>query len=860
MSAAATSADRGSAQERTQVRETGLAAAEAALRLARDGPNELPRSSRRSLVAILAEIVREPMFLLLVSASLLYLLLGDVVEALVLGVSVVFVISLSVHQAGKSERALDALRDLSSPRAAVVRDGLLTRIAARGLVVGDIVMLGEGDRVPADARVLACHDLRVDESLLTGESVPVGKRPAHAGEGPVAPGSADSASVYSGTLVVAGHATAEVTATGARTAMGRIGHELGGIVVERSPTQREVDRSVLIFAAIGLGMCVIVAGLYFLFRGGLIDALLAGITLAIANIPEEFPVVLTVFLALGAWRLADQQVLTRRAPAIETLGAITVLCADKTGTLTENRMTVAALFSGTRHWSAGDGGGEIPPAFQPLLHAAALASELTPFDPMEQAILGVRPEWTETRERWQLVREYPLTPALLSHTHVWRSAQGFVVACKGAPEAVAELCRLAAESRQALLGEVHAFARAGLRVIAVARADLPPGEATALPESQSGFPFQLLGLVAFADPVRAGVAEAVAEAAAAGVRTIMLTGDYPETARAIGRSVGLAGADAPLSGAAIAKLDAAALATEVMRHDVFARVAPEQKLRLVSALKASGQIVGMTGDGVNDAPALKAAHVGIAMGRRGTDVAREAASIVLLDDNFVSIVRGLRMGRAIYANIRRAMRYILAVHVPVTGLALLPLLLGGPLVFWPIHIVFLELVIDPACAVVFEREPASPDIMRKPPRDPASRLLDRRLLGLGMLDGSAAFAAAALIYLVAWRSGLDPAHVASITFASVVAGNLGLIAINRSGDGVRGALRPSNPAFWWIVGVAGFALAISLFFPPVSLFFHFGAPPLHWLVAALATPWLFCGALHSMLGRWRRAAGREAAA
>jgi Ca2+-transporting ATPase len=818
----------------------GLTAAEAKRRLDRDGLNELPRSGRRSLFAIIVEVMREPMFLLLSAAAILYLLLGDVPQALVLCASVLIVIAVTVHQAGKSERALEALRDLSSPRAAVIRDGELVRIAARELVVGDIVMLGEGDRMPADARVLACHDLRADESLLTGESMSVRKRISSGAERTADPGTADSAWLYSGTLIVGGHATAEVSAIGAQTAVGRIGRALGEMAVERSPMQHEVDRAVIVFAVIGLGLCTAVTGMYLAFRGGWVDALLAGITLAIANIPEEFPVVLTIFLALGAWRLARHHVLTRRAPAIETLGAISVLCADKTGTLTENRMQVFALRSAADRWSARPTAEVIPAAFDELLRYAALASELTPFDPMEKAILATRSAWTDTRDCWRLVEEYPLTSELLAHTHVWHAGDRFVVACKGAPEAVAELCALSADRKADLLADVVELARSGLRVIAVAKADCAIG--SDLPVSQRGFAFQLLGLIGLADPVRAGVRAAVAEAGAAGVRTIMLTGDYAETARSVADAVGLRNAETALAGSEIAALGDERLRECVATHNVYTRVAPEQKLRLVRALIAGGEIVAMTGDGVNDAPALKAAHVGIAMGGRGSDVAREASSIVLLDDNFVSIVQAIRLGRTIYDNIERALRYVLAVHVPITGIALLPLLVGGPLVFWPIHIVFLELVIDPACAVVFEREPASPDVMLRPPRGPKSRLLSVPMLASSLMEGLAALAASMLVYYTAWHYGLANALVASLTFASIVAGNVALIAVNRSTKSLRGALRLSNAAFWWTVGLACTALAVSLYAPPVSQLFRFASPPVHLLGIAVTTPLLMVAA------------------
>jgi len=825
----------------------GLTAQEAERRLNRDGFNELPRNGHRSLFDIVLEVMREPMFLLLAAAAVLYLVLGDVPQALVLCASVFVVVGVTVHQAGKSERALEALQDLSSPRAAVIRDGELLRIAARELVVGDTIMLGEGDRMPADARVLACHDLRTDESLLTGESMPVRKRVSTGNESTPDPGTPDSAWLYSGTLIVGGHATAQVTAVGAHSAVGRIGGALGKIAVEKSPMQHEIDRAVVAFALIGLGLCGAVTGLYLAFRGGWVDALLAGITLAIANIPEEFPVVLTIFLALGAWRLAKNHVLTRRAPAIETLGAISVLCADKTGTLTENRMAVSALRSDAQHWCPHTTDEAIPAAFDELLRYAALASELTPFDPMEKAILATRSGWTDTRDRWTLVEEYALTSELLAHTHVWRAGDRFVVACKGAPEAVAQLCALSSERQSTLMKDVAELGRSGRRVIAVAKAEHAIGSGgSALPVSQRGFAFQWLGLIGFADPVRDGVRSAVAEAAAAGVRTIMLTGDYPETARSIGEAVGIANADAPLTGAAIAALDDDALRKHAATHNLYARVVPEQKLRLVRALIAGGEIVAMTGDGVNDAPALKAAHVGIAMGGRGSDVAREAASIVLLDDNFVSIVQAIRLGRAIYDNIERALRYVLAVHIPITGIALLPLLLGGPLVFWPIHIVFLELVIDPACAVVFEREPASADVMRRPPRDPHRRLFGIGMLTTSLLEGVTALAASMLVYGVAWHNGLADALIASLTFASVVVGNVALIAVNRSTIGLRGALRFSNTAFWWTIGLAVTALALSLYAPPVAYLFRFASPPAYQLGIAVATPLLMV-ALASIL-------------
>nr|MBP8098112.1 HAD-IC family P-type ATPase [Arenimonas sp.] len=645
----------------------GLSSTEAAERLARDGPNLLPQPEQRAWWAIILNILREPMLLMLLSATAIYLLLGDPGEAAVLGASVLIVIALTAYQEQKSERALQALRELSSPRARVLRDGEARLVAGRDVVVGDVVLVAEGDRVPADARVFEEWDLQVDESMLTGESVPV-----HC---TVSSGDDAQGLLHASTLVVRGRGAAEVVAIGAQTSVGRIGAQLGGIQAELTPLQREIRRVVALFALLSVASCLLMTGLYVATRGGWLDGLLAGVTLAMANLPEEFPIVLTVFLALGAWRMAQHKALVRRASAIEALGAITVLCTDKTGTLTENRMAVAKL-------APDAGSGSVPDsetlAERRLLETAVLACQPRSHDPMERALQELAAHSEELRVAVagaRHVREYPLSAECTAVAHAWSQAgrDGLVVACKGAPETVADLCGLAAERRAVVLAEVETMARGGLRVLAAASwdggADI---EASGLPDSIRDFRFRWLGLIGFADPLRSGVAEAVLEAQAAGIRLIMLTGDHLETARAIALQAGLAATSEVALGSELDDLDEQALAQRVCVVNVFARARPEHKLRLVNALKGSGDVVAMTGDGVNDAPALMAAHVGIAMGGRGTDVAREAASIVLLDDNFVTVVRAIHQGRSIYDNILRAVSYILAVHVPITGLALLP--------------------------------------------------------------------------------------------------------------------------------------------------------------------------------------------
>ncbi|RYZ74725.1 MAG: cation-translocating P-type ATPase [Lysobacteraceae bacterium] len=844
----------------------GLSSTEAARRLLRDGPNLLPQADRGNWLRLLWSVLREPMLLLLLGAAGLYLVLGDPQEAALLGASVSLVIALTVYQERKSERALQALRDLSSPRASVLRDGRARTVAAPELVVGDVIVVAEGDRVPADARLLEATDLMLDESMLTGESVPVQRAPAAAAGPGAGPGSQPVAGaedpgaglIHASTLVVGGHGSAEVIAIGAATAVGRIGQALRTLRTPPTPMQLEIRRAVALFAALGLGSAVLMTLLYVAVHGGWLQGLLAGVTLAMANIPEEFPVVLSVFLALGAWRMARHKALVRRAPAIEALGSVTVLCTDKTGTLTENRMSVAELVADQEQAAPGQ---TLSPALRELLACAALASPDQPFDPMERAIHDAASKLAEplSRAGWQRLREYPLSRELLAVTHVWSSpgAAAPQALCKGAPETVADLCGLDPGRRAAVLAQVDEMARRGLRVLGTAAAVCREG-ADRLPSSARGFDFEWRGLLGFADPLRAGVREAVAEARAAGVRVVMLTGDHLQTARAIATQAGLANAAEVVLGSELA-VEGEALLRRARDTDVFARVQPEHKLRLVEALKRDGQVVAMTGDGINDAPALTAAHVGVAMGERGTDVAREAASIVLLDDNFVTVVRAIQHGRVIYDNIVRAIRYILAVHVPITGLALLPLLFGGPLMLLPLHVVFLELIIDPASTLVFEREPAADDVMRRPPRSPGQRLLDARTLFGSLGQGLVVFAAVAASYGLGRASGIAATQLAALSFTALVVGNLGLIVVNRAGAAHRRWWRQSNPAFWIVtLSALGLLLLITRFERP-GLPFRFAPPPLDLSLAAVLLPLLGLVLIEGWRGlRLRRARGAAA--
>lgn len=806
----------------------GLSAAEAARRLAADGPNTLPGGQRRPLWRIAADTLREPMFALLLAAGALYLAFGDLQEGLTLFGMVLATLALTLVQDGRTERAVQALRDLSSPRARVLRDGQPLLVAGADVVRGDLLQLAEGDRVPADALLVRADGLQADESLLTGEAVPVAKCAAAPGEqaGPApAPGGDDQPFVWAGTLVVQGQALAVVQATGARSAIGRIGADLGRLPTEATPLQRQTARLVKRLALLAAGLSLALVLVHGLLRGDWLQALLAGIALAMAILPEEYPVVLTLFPALGARRLARQGVLTRRITAIETLGATTVLCSDKTGTLTENRMAVRALVAGGCALDSpllldGAAPGVLPEAFHTLVEYSILASVQDPFDPMEKAFhtLGASGlAGTEHLHRdWQLVRAYGLSPALRAMSHVWRAEVGGtqVVAAKGAPEAVVDLCHLDAAAAAHIAAEVDALAAQGLRVLAVAQGrfdgqDWPAGE--------HDFDFTFVGLLGLHDPLRPQVPAAVAECRAAGIRVLMITGDYPATARVIAAQAGLAGADMPaeavLTGDEIDRLDDAALRRRLHGVVVCARIAPAQKLRIVQALQADGGVVAMTGDGVNDAPALRAAHVGVVMGGRGTDVAREAAVLVLVKDDFAAIVAAVRLGRRIFDNLRQAMAYLLAVHVPIAGMALLPVLAGWPPLLLPTHIALLELIIDPACTLAFEAEPAVPGLMQRPPRDTTAPLFSARAMGLAVLQGAGALGLVLGAY--AWgQAQLPEAQARGVAFAALVLCNLALILGNRSAShGLWHTLRTPNATLWAVIGTAVALLAAALFWP-----------------------------------------------
>lgn len=738
---------------------TGLTKSEAEHRLESDGPNLLPSAKPRNFLQQLIGVVREPMLTLLVAAGLINFIVSELLDASVLMLTVFIIVGISLYQSSRTERALVALRDLSSPRALVVRDGIEERIPGKDVVRGDLVILSEGDRVPADGRLISASNLSVDESMLTGESLSVYKK-------------ADD-QVFSGTLIVTGYGSAIIENIGPKTELGKIGTALKDIEIERTHLQKEIDRLVRVIYIAALASAVAVVVIYGMTRNDWVEGSLAGIAASMALIPEEFPVVLTLFMAIGAWRMSQKRVIARRSAVIETLGSATVICVDKTGTITMNQMAVHEMKIDGDLLVLNDE--PIPDIYREIAQSALLASPVNPFDPMDKAFHAI----ASYKENWELVREYPITDKLMAMSNVWKTQDGYVVASKGAPEAIASLCRLDDQQLEAIIKDVDDATKRGFRVLGVAKASFD--NKSELPDSPNKFEFQYLGLVHLHDPVRPGVPEAVAECARAGVRTVMITGDYPGTALSVAKEVGLNYEAGVITGLELAKLSDLELAERIKSVSVFARMVPEQKLRLVRALKLDGEVVGMTGDGVNDAPALRAADIGIAMGGRGTDVAREAASLVITDDDFTSIAGGIRQGRGIFANLQKAVSYIIAVHVPLFGMALIPVFVTKwPLVLLPAQIAFLELIIDPASSIVFESEQTDPDIMSRKPRDVNEKIFNRRSLGLSIAQGFGVLVVVLAVYLWALNSGKSDDLVRTMSFGTLMLGNIALVLVNRS--------------------------------------------------------------------------------
>lgn len=787
------------------------------------GFNELSVADRKTVLNLILRILSEPTFALLLLAGSIYLVIGKIDDALILIGFIFISAGITLYQERKSEKAINALKDLSSPRAIVIRDGITQRIAGKEIVVGDILILAEGDRIPADALLLEAHDLLVDESLLTGESEPAKK---------------DSANqVHSGCMVIRGSGIAKVTAIGMQTELGKIGNSLKQIIALNSPLQEDIGVLIKKVTVFAISLSIIVLVIYGLIHDNWLQGALTAINLTMALLPEEFTVILTVFMALGVWRIARQKVLTRYAPVIETLGSITALCVDKTGTLTLNKMSLEALATPQNILLLSSNNNKLNPSQKELLGYSILASAVKPFDPMEKAFHEKRhlaPEYMDQTSEFELVHEYGLSPELPVMTHLWRvpGSDECLVAIKGAPEAVLKRCNFPQTQIAEIEQQIKNLASQGLRLLGVAKSKYTK-QSEGWPDNLDSFEFTWLGLVGLEDPIREEVPASIQKCQKAGIRVIMITGDHAITAQAIAKQAGIDSASV-LSGSDINTLNDLELREAVKKTSVYVRIKPTQKLRLVKALQANNEVVAMTGDGVNDAPALKAAHVGIAMGQRGTDVAREAASLVLLNDDFSSIVHTVQQGRQIYDNLHKAIIYVVAIHLPMAGAVFIPILFGEQPILDPIHIVFLQMIIDPACATIFEMEAPENDVMLRPPRSINQKLFSLQNISMALLQGVGL--AAIVIGLYFWLLNIGSSHATATTlsFGSLVLGNISLIIVSRSkNDHFFKILQKTNPSQKWIlsIGVISFVFLVAI--PLLRDRFQFTVPTLQGVLTIL---------------------------
>lgn len=794
----------------------GLTEAAAKEKLFIQGENLIPSEAPKSFLRQVALILSEPMLILLIAAGTINLLLAETLDALMLMMTVFIVLGISIYQSRRAEHALQALKELSAPTVKVIRDGLEKRISSHQVVVGDLMLLSEGDRVCADARVVQQTALSCDESTLTGESFPIAKFPGD--------------SVLSGTLVTSGHAQVIVTATGINSQLGKIGRSLQEISIEKSRLQRDVDQIVRVVGVLGIFTVLSVVLIYGSTRNNWLEGGLAGIAAAMALIPEEFPVILTLFMAIGAWRMSKARVIARQPSAIESLGSISVLCVDKTGTITENRMAVKEVIVNKEILLVDQSSAN--PTVQELLNTAALACPLHSYDPMDIAFKSLK---NDSQERDSLA-EFPVTNERLAYIHAWSISNKTVIAAKGAPETIAKLCRIQETENEELMQQVHVAASRGFRVLAIAKsrggnsADL-----TEITENQ----FEFLGLALLQDPIRDGVKESVQVCNAAGIKTVMITGDHPSTALSIGQEIGLNHNAGFLAGADLDKLSDAELNAQIQQVSIFARVRPEHKLRIVRAFQANGMVVGMTGDGVNDAPALRAADIGIAMGGRGTDVAREAASLIITDDNFNSIVKGVERGRVTYSNLQKAMSYVTAIHIPIFGLALLPLFSSAwPLILLPGLVAFHEVIIDPACSVVFEEESADPNIMKEQPRPIKQRIFSRGEILLAVAQGLSVFFSSLVLFLYLMSNARPEQEIRTMIFGTLMLSNIGLILTNRSRTLtiLQTFRQRENPTVKWILSLASLIILLLITVAPLRTIFDLGAIlPSDWLLMILSS-------------------------
>ena len=806
----------------------GLSAAEVIESRKNFGANVVVNKTQNPVLSAIISLAKEPMVVLLLAAAVIYYLSGNTPDAIFLSAAIFLVAGISLYQDARSNSALEKLKALTSPLCKVLRDGSYQEINSAELVIGDILIAEEGSSIAADGVILRANDFTVNESVLTGESLPVDKNTG-----------ADKM-VYQGTTVCAGLAVIKITAIGSQTRLGHIGTALKNISEEKTPLEKQLNNFVKKMVVLGAVVFMAVWGINYFHTLNLLDSLLRALTLAMSILPEEIPVAFATFMALGAWRLMQVGVLVKHTKTVETLGSATVICTDKTGTITENKMSLAMLYvpSGKKIVNAGDRWGAEE---KELINVAMWASEPIPFDPMEKALHDSYAETFADDERpdYKMVHEYPLAGHPPMMTHVFENGKGRrIIAAKGAPEALMAVSHLTENDKSLINDAINSFAATGYRVLGVGEGHLT---GSIFPKNQQELKFTFKGLVAFYDPPRKNIAPVLQTFYNAGIKVKIVTGDYKATTMAIASQVGFMGCERTLTGDELLQLDEHEAEHAVKETAIFSRMFPDAKLRLINALKKQGEIVAMIGDGVNDGPALKAAHIGVAMGNKGSEIAKQAASMVLVDDDLSKIALAVAMGRRIYSNLKKAIQYIISIHIPIVLTVFVPLALGWkyPNIFSPVHIIFLELIMGPTCSIIYENEPAEKNIMLQKPRPFSYTFFNAGELVTSILQGLAITAGVLLVYQYAVHTTCSEPTTRAMVFTALIVANITLTMVNRSFYySVFTTMRYKNNLVWLITGITVVMLAALICIRPLATFFGFGILTLRHLIISILAGFL----------------------
>jgi len=791
---------------------TGLTDLEVLESAKKFGTNSIEHQKKNHFLNSILDVVKEPMFLLLFTATSIYFITGDYGDGIFMAFAIVFVIAISVFQESRSRNAIEALKKLSQPKCKVIRNSTIIEIPTEEIVIGDCVQLEEGAFIPADGIILSSNDFSVNESILTGESLSIFKS-----------NESENKQVFQGTFVASGLAICEITAIGNKTKLGKIGFSLNAIEEEKTPLQIQINNFVTKMSIIGLVIFGIVWAINYYNSKLVLNSLLKALTLAMSVIPEEIPVAFTTFMALGAWRLLKMGIITKQTKTVETLGSATVICTDKTGTITENKMSLAELYLFKSN-SIVETTQKLNPEAEEVLNYAMWSSEPIPFDAMEIAIHEAYSNFESEDERplFKLVYEYPLNGKPPMMTHIFENNSGKkIIAAKGAPEALIEVSQLSEAEKNQVLNAMKAMTQKGFRVLGVGVSDF---SGTDYPKTQQEIKFNFKGLVAFYDPPKHNIQAVFETFYKAGIQVKIVTGDNAETTSTIAKQVEFKNADKVLNGNELMAMDEATLKEKVMETAIFTRMFPEAKLKIIQALKANNQIVAMTGDGINDGPALKSAHIGIAMGKKGTEIAKQAANLILIDDNFEKMTDAIAMGRKIYINLKKSIQYIISIHIPIILIVFIPLALGWiyPNIFTPVHIIFLEMIMGPTCSIIYEDEPMEDNLMLQKPRQLTTTFFNLKEVLISIIQGLIITLGLLFIYQYAIGESMTEKGTRTMIFLTLITSNIVLTLANRSFYySIFKTIQYKNNLVGLIIGITILLTGLLLFIPAFSKFFLF---------------------------------------